>query len=419
VAARFNRLTTRRVETEKKPGRHADGGNLYLNVSVSGSTEQISYARSWVFMYRFGGKQREMGLGSVGAVPLARAREFAAQYRLALAEGRDPLTIRAAPKALTFGEAANDYIEAMSPAWKNAKHKAQWEMTLRAYAAPIRGVPVDQIGTEDVLRVLQPIWNIKAETASRVRGRIEAVLDRATAKKLRSGDNPARWRGHLDQVLPKRKRLSRGHHPALPIDDTPAFMVALLQMEGMAARALEFTILTAARTSETVGARWPEIDLPKRLWTRRPSRMKGDREHRIPLSDRAVAILEEMAAVRQSQFVFPSPVGSGRRLSNMTLLATVHRMNGENGNRWVDPTFDPPRPIVPHGFRSTFRDWASERTGFAHEVCEMALAHVIPNASEAAYRRGDLLEKRRELMAAWANYCAGDHANVIPIRAAG
>jgi integrase len=403
MAAKINRLTTRRVDTERKPGRHADGGNLYLNVTTSGSATQPSYARSWVFMYRFGGKQREMGLGSLTSVPLARARELAADYRLALAEGRDPLTIREAPKALTFGEAADDYIETMSPAWKNAKHKAQWEMTLREYAGPIRSMPVDQIGTEDVLRVLQPIWNTKAETASRVRGRIEAVLSWATAKKLRSGENPARWRGHLDQILPKRQRLTRGHHAALAIDAAPEFMAALRDLTGIGARGLEFTILTAARTSETVGALWTEIDIAKRLWTRPAARMKGKREHRVPLPDRAVAILEEMATVRQGAFVFPG-AKPGKPLSTMAFDMTLRRMQ-------VD--------VTTHGFRSTFRDWASERTGFAHEVCEMALAHVIPNASEAAYRRGDLLEKRRELMAAWANYCAGDQANVIPMRAAG
>jgi integrase len=403
MAAKINRLTTRRAETEKQPGRHADGGNLYLNVTASGPADSVSIARSWVFMYRFGGKQREMGLGSLRDVPLARARELAADYRLALAEGRDPLTIRAAPKVLTFGEAADQYIAAMSPGWKNVKHKAQWEMTLREYAGPIRGLPVDQVGTEEVLRVLQPIWHTKAETASRVRGRIESVISWATAKKLRSGENPARWRGHLDQILPKRQRLTRGHHAALPIDDAPAFMTSLRDLESVGARGLEFTILTAARTSETVGARWPEIDLARRLWTVPATRMKGKREHRVPLSDRSIAILEEMATTRQSEFVFPG-AKAGKPLSTMAFDMTLRRMQ-------VD--------VTTHGFRSTFRDWASERTGFAHEVCEMALAHVIPNASEAAYRRGDLLEKRRELMAAWANFCGGEQANVIPIRAAG
>jgi integrase len=354
-------------------------------------------------MYRFGGKQREMGLGSLRDVPLARARELAADYRLALAEGRDPLTLKEAPKVITFGEAADQYIATMSSGWKNAKHKAQWEMTLREYAGPIRGLPVDQVGTEEVLRVLQPIWHTKPETASRVRGRIESVISWATAKKLRSGENPARWRGHLDQILPKRQRLTRGHHAALPIDDAPAFMTSLRDLEGVGARGLEFTILTAARTSETVGARWPEIDLTKRLWTVPATRMKGKREHRVPLSDRSIAILEEMATTRQSEFVFPG-AKAGKPLSTMAFDMTLRRMQ-------VD--------VTTHGFRSTFRDWASERTGFAHEVCEMALAHVIPNASEAAYRRGDLLEKRRELMAAWANFCGGEQANVIPIRAAG
>jgi integrase len=256
------------VQTLGNPGRHADGGNLYLNVTPTG-------ARSWVFLYKFNGRQRELGLGTAGRqhVTLARARELATTYRQELAEGRDPSALKNKAKALTFGEAADQFIETMSPQWRNAKHVEQWKMTLRKYAGPIRSTAVDAITTEDVLSVIRPIWATKAETASRVRGRIEKVLDWAAAKKLRIGENPARWRGNIDQLLPKRQRLSRGHHKAIPIDDVPAFMERLAAAPGVSARGLEFLALTAARSGEVIGARWSEIDLERRLWTlqaRRP-----------------------------------------------------------------------------------------------------------------------------------------------------
>ena len=343
-----------------------------------------------MFLYKRAGRRRELGLGSVRDVSRARAREVAAAYKQALARGRDPLTLKNTAKALSFGEAADQFIESMSPQWRNPKHVAQWKMTLREYAGPIRHIGLEDISTEDVLRVLKPIWTTKAETASRVRGRIEAVLNWASAKKLRSGENPARWRGHLDQLLPKRQRLSRGHHAAIAIDDLPDFMERLAASSAVSARGLEFLILAAARTSEVIGARWSEIDFERRLWTVPPERMKAAREHRVPLSERALAILADMAAARCSEFVFPGEK-PGKPLSIMAFDMTLRRIG-------VSATV--------HGFRSTFRDWASERTSFPHEVCEMALAHGIPNKSEAAYRRGDLLAKRGQLMAAWARFCA-------------
>ena len=394
MGSRVYRLNARVAQTITAPGRHADGGNLYLNVTATG-------ARSWVLLYKLGGRQREMGLGSARDVPLARARELAASYRQALAGGRDPLMVRNAGKRITFGEASDQYIDAMSSQWRNPKHVAQWRMTLREYAGPIRAIPVDAVTTEDVLGVLKPIWTTKPETAGRVRGRIERVLDWAAVKKLRSGENPARWRGHLDHLLPKRQRLSR-HHRAMPIDDVPVFMERLAEAPGLAARGLGFLILTAARSNEVLGARWPEIDFARRLWTIPAARMKATREHRVPLPDRAVAILREMAAARQSEFVFQGDKPK-RPLSTMAFAMLLRRMG-------VDATT--------HGFRSSFKDWATERTSFPHELSEMALAHAIKDKTEAAYRRGDLLEKRRQLMTAWARFCASGSAagKVVTLR---
>ena len=379
--ARAKSLTARQVETIKAPGRHADGGNLYLNVTTSG-------ARSWVFMYTRSGRQREMGLGPARDVSLAEARDIALQHRRTIRSGFDPLEIRKAQvDKPSFGTFAENHIAAMEAGWRNPKHRAQWRSTLKTHAAGLRDLPVDRIETADVLACLTPIWSKKPETAARVRGRIEAVLDAAKAKGFRSGDNPAAWRGHLDNLLPKRSSLSRGHHAAMPINDMPAFIAELRQAKGVSPRALEFTILTAARSGEVLGARWPEIDIERKLWTVPAARMKGGREHRVPLSDPAKAILEELAATRNGEFVFP---GSKRdtALSNMSLAMTLRRLGrGE---------------VTAHGFRSTFRDWASERTSTPHEVCEMALAHAVADKTEAAYRRGDLFQKRRALMDAWA-----------------
>jgi integrase len=341
-----------------------------------------------VFMWKVAGKRREMGLGSLRDVPLAKARERAAEARQKLAEGLNPIAARDKPKVMTFGEAADALIESMSSSWRNEKHCAQWKMTLTVYCAPLRSKPVTEIGTEDVLKVLQPLWTTKPETASRLRGRIERVFDFARAQGHGPGENPARWRGHLEAVLPKRAKLTRGHHKAMPFDEVPEFMVALREREGIAARALEFAILTAARSGEVFGASWDEFDLEARVWTVPAARMKAGRAHRVPLSARAVEILREMEQRRLSELVFPG-TKPGRPLSVMALEMVLRRMK-------VDVTV--------HGFRSAFRDWAGERTHFPREVAEAALAHLVGDAVERAYRRGDALEKRRKLMDAWASF---------------
>ncbi len=379
---KLNRLSARAVATLTAPGRHSDGGGLYLLIKASG-------AKSWVFMWSRQGRQREMGLGSILGVTLAVAREKAAEARADLAAGRDPLGTRDRLRAKTFGDLADAHIQVMSPQWRNQKHVAQWEMTLRDYAAPLRSKTAAAITTEDVLGVLRPLWDSKPETASRVRGRIEAVLDAAKAQGLRSGDNPARWRGHLDQLLPRRAKLSRGHHAAVAIDALPTFMARLPHVRGIAALALRFTILTATRTGETIGATWHEFDLVKGLWTVPASRMKAGREHRVPLSTPVLALLQELSLTAPSVFVFPG-LRTGKPLSNMAMDKTLRDARAE---------------FTTHGFRSTFRDWAAERTSFPHELCEMALAHIVSDKTEAAYRRGDMLDKRRELMTAWAVFC--------------
>jgi integrase len=286
----------------------------------------------------------------------------------------------------------------MRPSWRNGKHAAQWKMTLQEYAAPLRRLPVDKITTDDVLSVLKPFWNDKPETASRLRGRIERVLDAAKAQGLRSGENPARWRGHLDQLLPKRQQLTRGHHPAMSYTDVPAFVADLQARQATAASALEVAVLTAARSGEVLGARWVEFDLDRAVWTVPATRMKAGREHRVPLSPRALKIVKAMQDTRNGDFVFPGH-RPGRPLSVMALEMVLRRM------KIKDATV--------HGFRSAFRDWAAECTNFPNEVCEAALAHVIENKAEAAYRRGDLFDKRRKLMEAWAAYCVHPKAAAV------
>lgn len=384
----LNRLSARKVATLDAPGRHADGGGLYLSISKDGQR------RRWVFLFRWQGRLREMGLGTPRDVPLARAREAAARARDLVAQGADPLAIRQAePVMPTFGVVADAFVEAMKAQWRNDKHVAQWRMTLREYAAPLRDRPVDGISTDDIMRVLKPIWLQKPETASRLRGRIERVLDAAKAQGLRTGENPARWRGHLDLLLPKRTKLSRGHHKAMAYADVPAFVLRLRDSVGIAARALEFTILTAARSGETLGAQWSEVDWKARVWIVPAARMKAGREHRVPLSERALAILSEMRdlGLADNPFVFPGQ-RPGKGLSVMALEMVMRRA------KLTD---------TPHGFRSAFRDWAGEETPFPREVAEAALAHLVGDAVERAYRRGDALEKRRRLMDAWAQLCEG------------
>jgi integrase len=354
-------------------------------------------------MWKTDGKRREMGLGSLRDVPLAKARERAAEARQKLTDGLDPIAARDKPKVMTFGDAADALIESMSFSWRNEKHRAQWKMTLTFYCEPLRAKPVTEIGTEDILKVLKPLWTAKPETASRLRGRIERVFDFARARGQVAGENPARWRGHLDAILPKRTKLMRGHHKAMPFDEVPAFVPALRERDGIAPRALEFAILTAARSGEVFGALWEEFDLEARVWTVPAIRMKAGREHRVPLSARAVEILRQMEQNRLSALVFPG-TKPGRPLSVMALEMVLRRMK-------LDFTV--------HGFRSAFRDWAGERTHFPREVAEAALAHLVGDAVERAYRRGDALEKRRKLMDAWSNFLEQQARNNVVLLNAG
>jgi integrase len=382
MAWKINRLNAQAVGTITKYGRHADGGGLYLSISPNGG-------RRWVFLFRWHGKPTEIGFGSARDVTLARARELGAWARAKLAEGINPKDLKRPPQGTTFGECADRAIEAMRPSWRNDKHAKQWEMTLLNYAAPLRHLPVDKISTDDVLSVLKPLWNEKPKTASRLRGRVERVLDVAKAQGLRSGENPARWRGHLDQFLPKCQRLTRGHHWAMGYRGLPAFMGELQAQQATAALALEFAILTATRSGEVTGARWDEVDLDRAVWTIPAKRMKAGREHRVPLSGRALKIAKAMREGRDGEYVFHGRK-PGKPLSGMALKMVLRRIK-------IDVTV--------HGFRSTFRDWAAARTNFPNEVCKAALAHVIEGKAEAADRHGDLFDERRKLMEGWASYC--------------
>jgi integrase len=355
-----------------------------------------------------------MGLGSLNSVGLPEARQSAETQRGLLAQGLDPIAVREeeiarkaaeAAKAITFGQCAKTYVESHKAGWRNSKHADQWTYTLETYAGPIIGaLSVHEVDTGLVLKVLEPIWSAKPETASRLRGRIENVLDWARVRGYRQGENPARWRGHLSQLLPALAKKGRViHHAAMPFSEIGAFMVKLREIPGVVSRCLEFTILTAVRTTEGIKAKPDELDLSQATWTIPASRMKAGKEHRVPLSPRAVAIAREMAELN-GDYVFAS-AKRDRHISNMAMLQLLERMKVE---------------VTVHGFRSTFRDWAAERTSFPHEVCEMALAHTIPNAAEAAYRRGDLFEKRRKLMEAWAEYIDVPQQTgaVVPLRSA-
>src|ERR1700736_4755493 len=408
MARRLNRLTAVQVRAIDEKGMYHDGGGLYLQVSAGG-------ARSWIFRFTLDGRARQMGLGPLHAIPLAEARKRAAASRRMRLDGIDPIEARSAQrgqkkleeaKAMTFDACAAAYIAAHHTSWRNAKHREQWRNTLTSYAGPVFGfLSVQSIDVGLVMKALEPIWQTKTETASRLRGRIEAVLDWATVRGYRKGENPARWRGHLDKLLPARSKVRKvEHHPALPYDELADFIAALRSQEGVASRALEFLILTAARTGEVIGARWDEVDLDGKLWVVAAARMKAAREHRVPLSVAAMGFLEKMEETRESEFV--SAGGNGAKpLSNMAMLAVLKRM-GRGG-------------LTAHGFRSTFRDWAAERTNFPREVAEMALAHTVSDKVEAAYRRGDLLQKRRQIMEAWARFCGTTRpqAEIVPISA--
>ena len=393
----------------KKPGLYNDGAGLCLRVTPPS-------ACSWVLRYMLDGKAREMGLGRYPDISLAEARLIAAEARKLKATGIDPIANREAvrtkgrlekAKSVTFRYCAEGYIAARKDSWKNAKHADQWAATLETYAMPLMAdFPVQSIDVGMVHKVLEPIWSSKTETASRVRGRIESILDWATVREFRTGDNPARWKGHLENLFPARSKVQKvEHHPALPYMQMGAFMASLKAQEGNGALAMQFTILTAARTREATETKWKEFDLDAGVWTIPDTRMKAGREHRVPLPKAAVAILRaRQKSGDKSVFVFPGRK-YGKAISNMAMLQTLRRMGRDD--------------LTVHGFRSTFRDWAAEQTAFAREVAEAALAHTIGDKVEAAYRRGDLFEKRRKLMDAWATYCGTAKADgkVIPIRA--
>lgn len=391
----LNRLTAVQVARAKKPGTYCDGGGLYLQVTRT-------LAKSWLFRYMRSGVPRGMGLGPVHTVPLAEARIKAQEVRRMLLEGIDPLEAKIAKrqaerrerqKSVPFRDCANLYIEAHRKSWKNEKHAAQWGSTIETYANPVIGrLSVAQIETDEILRVLEPIWTEKTETATRLRGRIESVLAWATVRGYRTGLNPARWKGHLDHLLPKPSRVKKtNHHAALPYAEAPAFAKLLRQQEGASARALRLVILTASRTNEVIAARKSEFDLQAKIWTIPAERMKAKREHRVPLSSAALELVKPLIDVGTSEFLFPATKGNGH-LSNMAMLQLLKRMKRED--------------LTVHGFRSTFKDWARETTDYAREVSEAALAHIIGDQTEAAYARGDLFMKRARLMQDWADYLA-------------
>jgi integrase len=406
MARPFHRLTAVKVEKAKQAGMYGDGGGLYLRVTSDGT-------KNWVFRFMLDGRPRWMGLGPFSLYGLSEARAKALEARRLRHEGIDPIESRRAAraearldaaKAVTFKQCAENYIKSHRAGWRNVKHAAQWEATLVTYAGPtLGGLPVQAIDTALVLKVLEPIWTAKPETAGRVRGRIESILDWAKARAYREGENPARWRGHLDKLLPAQSKVRKvQHHAALPYGELPGFLAALREQEGIAACALEFAILTAARTGETIEARWSEIDLLDKTWTVPAERMKAGKEHRVPLSARALAILEEMQTARHAHdpkgyvFLGGKP---GKALSNMAFLMLLRRMDRDD--------------LTAHGFRATFKTWASERTSAQNEIVEAALAHAIGSKVEQAYRRGDLFDKRRRLMEAWAVYCAAPKAGKI------
>ena len=406
MARTIRRLKALTVARTTRPGLYPDGGGLYLQVTGAS-------AKSWLFRYRFGGRERQAGLGSCKTYGLEEARAKALECRKLLDKGLDPISVRSAERArarvsaatsMTFNQCAAAYVAANEVAWRNAKHRAQWTSSLDTYARPVFGsLPVASIDTGLVMKAIEPIWKTKPETASRLRGRIEAVLSWAKARGYREEDNPARWRGHLDQLLPPRSKVRKvKHHTALAYAQVPAFMARLRDEAGMAALALRFAILTAARTGEVIGATWDEIDLGAGVWTVPAGRMKGGREHRVPLTDAAIELLRATAG---TGYLFHGG-RVGAPLSNMAMLSLLRRMNSA---------------ATTHGFRSSFRDWVGDKTNFPGELAELALAHKVGDATEQAYRRGDGFEKRRRMMDAWARFCIGPQVgvSVVPLRSAG
>jgi len=420
VPRQINRLTQFSIENaSKKPGAGIrslhDGGGLYLVLDGRRSEKDERPTASWIYRYMMHGKARMMGLGPFPAIKLGEARKAVAEARTMKAKGMDPLGVRDAARAervatlaraITFKQVAADYLRANQVKWSSGKHAAQWTATLKTYVYPIIGESVvGEIDAADVLNVLRqdvaapgkkpvPLWEARPETASRLRGRIETILDYARVKNLRAGDNPAAWRGNLKLALPATSKVRRvKHHAALPVEQMGAFMAQLRALDGTSARALEFAILTAARTGEVIGASWNEIDLTAGVWIIPAERMKAGREHRVPLSTRAQELLKTLQPVDSdaSGFVFPG-LRLGKPLSNMAFLMLLRRIGLAE--------------VTAHGFRSTFRDWVSEQTNFPTELAERALAHVVGDKTEAAYARGDLFQRRKDLMAAWATFCA-------------
>lgn len=393
----MGKLTTKQIENLTEPGTYEDGDGLRLVVKASGK-------KSWVLRFQLAGKRREMGLGGYPDVKLKDARSEAVTQRQLLQKKIDPLAEREATrlavakaalaeqaKAITFKSVALDYIAAHRSGWKNAKHAQQWENTLTTYAYPVlENLNAEEVMTEHVLKVLTPIWQVKPETASRVRNRMEMVLDAAKVRGLREGENPARWRGHLDKLLPPRSKVKTVvHHPALPWAEMPAFMKEIAKHDDLSYKAMQLTILTACRTSEVLGATWDELDLTKGVWKIPPRRMKAAKEHRVPLSKAAVDLINGLRRLNGNAHLFPG-AREGKPLSNMSMLMGLRRMGRTD--------------LTMHGFRSTFRDWAAESTQYPREVCELALAHVRQDKVEAAYFRGDLFEKRQAMMSDWAVY---------------
>lgn len=390
----INKLSAIKVSKTTAPGMHSDGAGLYLQVSKTST-------KSWIFRYRRHGKLRDMGLGPIHAVSLAEARKSAAIYKTILLDDRDPIEARKqeqiaqrieASKSISFKSCAASFIAAHEPKWTSEKHIKQWRSTLATYAEPYIGnLPVSQIDTPLVMKCLEPIWYDKTPTASRLRYRIEKILDWAKIKEHRQGENPARWKGHLDHLLPAPSKVTAVvNHPALPYADIAGFMKILGQKDVFSARLLEFTILTGLRTFSVIGTRWDEVNFKDRVLTIPASRMKTGREHKVPLTDKMLAVISTMGKVKQNEYVFPSRK-TGGHLSTGAMDNLLERMGRTD--------------ITVHGFRSTFRDWTSEETSFTGDIAEMALAHAIKNNSEAAYRRGDLFKKRRKLMDAWEAYC--------------
>lgn len=403
MAKQIEKLTPEFVATVDAPGMYPDGLGLYLQVSKWNT-------KSWLFRYSRNYKLRSLGLGPCHTITLSDARKRAKHARQQLLDGVDPIDAKHEKRQkvlvdrarmMTFDQCATAYIEAHRHGWKNPKHAEQWTNTINTYASPIIGsLPVAKVDTALVMKVLQPIWTTKTETATRLRGRIESILGWATVSGYRSGDNPARWRDHLDNLLPKRSKVKKvEHHPALPYAEMGAFIKQLRAQDGVAALALELTILTATRTGEVIGARWDEFDLKGKTWTIPPERMKASKEHRVPLCGRAVAILNELAKLG-GEFVFPG-LKPKKPLSNMAMLTLLRRMERAD--------------LTVHGFRSTFRDWAAEQTAYPHEMAEMALAHTIDNKVEAAYRRGDLFKKRIRMMQDWQRHCENQQSKAAVV----